>query len=454
MTPSLSLAGYRVGFVVLGCRTNQYEGDALASELAERGAILVDPSSEDLDGVVLLTCTVTAVADRKVRQELRRLRRRHPRAILVAAGCWAQEADPREARRLGADHLVGNRLKAAIPDLLSRLRAGEEVPFLNRRDVGVCEDWDDLRLSRTCRHTRAFVKVQDGCSHGCRYCIVPRVRGRSVSRPPEDVLEEVRGLVGSGCREVVLTGVHLGLYGRDRGTDLGELVKRLARVEGLVRLRFGSLEPFGLGESLLDVLGETEIFCPHLHLPLQSGDDGVLDRMGRGYTAAAFARLVEAARRRLGEDLHVSTDLLVGFPGEEEVPFRNTLDLVETLELGRLHVFPYSPRAGTPAAAWPRPEPVALRERVQRALGLGRTLLDRFASRFLGREVEVLVERASEGEGDGLCPAFVRVRGRMSAPAGSLGRLVPRSVRDGVLRDRSPEEGDETCPGPEEDVLP
>ena len=447
----MSLQGRSVGLVVLGCRTNQYEGDALASALADRGAVLADPASgEALDAAILVTCTVTAVADRKVRQELRRLRRRHPRALLVATGCWAQEADPEEARGLGADLLVGNRLKSLIPDLLERRLRGEPVSVVHRQDLSRCDRWDPLVLGRRTRHTRAFVKVQDGCSHRCRYCIVPTVRGRSVSRPAEEVLGEVRRLAEQGCREVVLTGVHLGLYGRDRDTDLGDLVAALARVEGLKRLRFGSLEPFGLEETLLDRLADTGIFCPHLHLPLQSGDDGVLDRMGRGATAGDFAGLVEAARRRWGEDLHVSTDLLVGFPGEDEGAFRNTLTLVEDLGLGRLHVFPFSPRKGTPAASWPRPPAGEVRERTRRALDLGRILLDRFAARFLGRPVEVLVERCREGKAEGLTPSFVRALGRGIGPEGDLGVWVPRGLREGTLLE-DPEDQDASFP---DDVLP
>jgi len=437
MTSSLSLAGYRVGFVVLGCRTNQYEGDALASELAERGAILVDPSSEDLDGVVLLTCTVTAVADRKVRQELRRLRRRHPRAILVAAGCWAQEADPREARRLGADHLVGNRLKAAIPDLLSRLRAGEEVPFLNRRDVGACEDWDDLRLSRTCRHTRAFVKVQDGCDHFCSYCIIPYVRGRSVSRPTDDVLDEIRSIVAAGCREVVLSGIHLGDYRPEKGGTLAALVARVAGVPGVERIRFGSLEPFSVDGTLLRVLSETPAFCRHLHLPLQSGDDGILARMRRGHTAGDFIDLVARIRRSLGEDVHISTDVLVGFPGETPEAFENTLRVLERAGIGRTHAFPFSPRKGTPAASYPDRVPdEILSERVRRVRDASDARLAAYGRRFAGGTVRILVERSSDTSVEGLIPEYLRVEATGSAEQGTIANVLVAEAQGELLKGR------------------
>ena len=437
MTSSLSLAGYRVGFVVLGCRTNQYEGDALASELAERGAILVDPSSEDLDGVVLLTCTVTAVADRKVRQELRRLRRRHPRAILVAAGCWAQEADPREARRLGADHLVGNRLKAAIPDLLSRLRAGEEVPFLNRRDVGSCEDWDDLRLSRTCRHTRAFVKVQDGCDHFCSYCIIPYVRGRSVSRPTDDVLDEIRSIVAAGCREVVLSGIHLGDYRPENGESLAALVARVAETPGVGRIRFGSLEPFSVDGTLLRVLSETPAFCRHLHLPLQSGDDGILARMRRGHTAGDFIDLVARIRRSLGEDVHISTDVLVGFPGETPEAFENTLRVLERAGIGRTHAFPFSPRKGTPAASYPDRVPdEILSERVRRVRDASDARLAAYGRRFAGGTVRILVERSSDTGVEGLIPEYLRVEATGSAEQGTIANVLVAEAQGELLKGR------------------
>ena len=438
-----ALEGRTIRLEVLGCRTNQYEGDALAFALSEAGARVVD--APPYDAVVLVSCTITAVADRKGRALLRRFRRECPGAVVVLCGCQAQAMPLEEARSLGVDVLVGNRRKALLPELLARrlaspARAGEMETC--RGDVRQAP-WDPLEMGRPVLHTRAFLKIQDGCDHGCAYCIVPSVRGGPVSRPPDEVLAEVRRIVASGCVEVVLTGVHMGLYGRGVPYSLGELVRRLGKMEGLRRIRFGSLEPFALSVELLEELRSVRTFCPHLHIPLQSGDDEVLRRMRRGYSASRFARQVDALRRTFGDDVHVSTDLLVGFPGENEEAFRRTLALVTQLQLGRLHVFPYSPRPGTAAAAWPdRPSREEARERCREGEALGKALLSRYAARFVGREVEVLVEEGKNGTFQGLSPHFLRVRYEGVDGAEKPGTLVTVKIRSedrGVLRggDRS-----------------
>ena len=431
---SVPLEGRTVRMEVLGCRTNQYEGDALAFALTEAGARLVDAPPYDV--ALLVSCTVTAVADRKGRALVRRFRRECPDAVVALCGCQAQVMAEGEARGLGVDLLVGNRRKARLPELLARRLAqgkGGGGVELCRGD-GESDPWDPLELGRPMRHTRAFLKVQDGCDHGCAYCIVPSVRGRPLSRPPEEVWAEARRVVASGCAEVVITGVHLGLYGRDGACSLGELVRRLGEIEGLRRIRFGSLEPFALSEGLLEELRGVAAFCPHLHIPLQSGDDGVLRRMRRGYTASDFARQVEALRRAFGDEVHVSTDLLVGFPGETEEAFRRTLDLVTQLGLGRLHVFPYSPRPGTAAALWTdRPSREEARRRCREADALGKELLGRYAARFVGQEVDLLVEEGSEEAVQGLSPHFLRVRGEGPGDPGSLMTVRVRGEDRGVL---------------------
>ncbi len=435
-----ALEGRAIRLEVLGCRTNQYEGDALAFALLEAGARLVE--GPPYDAAVLVSCTVTAVADRKGRSLVRRFRRECPGAVVALCGCQAQAMPEEEARALGVDLLVGNRRKALLPELLARrLARGERggVMELCRGDVRQ-DPWDPLEMGRPVLHTRAFLKIQDGCDHGCAYCIVPSVRGRPVSRSPEDVVEEARRIVASGCVEVVLTGVHMGLYGRGEAFSLGDLVRRLGVIPELRRIRFGSLEPFALSDELLEALRSVPAFCPHLHLPLQSGDDGVLRRMRRGYTASNFARRVDALRRCFGEDVHVSTDLLVGFPGEDEGAFRRTLELVTRLELGRLHVFPYSPRPGTAAAAWnDRPSREEARARCREAEALGKNLLGRYAARFVGRDVEVLVEEGGSGAFHGLSPNFLRVWGeRAAATPGTLTTVRISEEDQGVLRGERP----------------
>ncbi|MDR1730485.1 MAG: MiaB/RimO family radical SAM methylthiotransferase [Synergistaceae bacterium] len=386
------LLGLGVWVYVLGCRSNLYEGEALAGELERRGAVIFD-KPEGCRAAVIVSCAVTATADKKCRQAVRRARRTvGEEGVVAVCGCWAQGISLNEARDLGIDILVGNRLKNALPDSLEEsMSRRPAVPVDMRLDLRTDRVWDSLSLDHPVLRSRAFLKVQEGCDRFCSYCIIPFLRGRSTSRPPEDTLNEARRVTAAGCSEIVLTGIHLGVYGRDRQTSLAELVRNLSGVPGLRRLRLGSLEPFALDEELLDALAESPVFCPHLHLPFQSGDDEILARMRRGHTADDFARLCDQARRKLGDDLHISGDALVAFPGESEKAFQATLNLMKRVNLGRVHVFPFSPRRGTAAASFPDriPSGVAA-ERVTAAMELGGDLLGRYASRFVGKTVSVL----------------------------------------------------------------
>lgn len=415
------LAGKRIWVCTLGCRSNQYEGEALANAFAEAQAILSD--TPDCDAAVLVSCTVTSVADKKCRQMIGRVRRTSPDAVIVACGCWAQNLPEEEAKSLGIHLLVGNRKKKHVTLLLSKLFGDASRRFsVCREDVLRSTEWDSLFLAKPLLHTRAFVKVQDGCNRFCAYCAVPYARGFPVSRSPSDVLEEIRSIVSSGCREVVLTGVHLGLYGEYGEISLAELVKRTAAVEGLRRLRFGSIEPLGIDDDLLETLAGTPSFQPHLHIPLQSGSDRVLSLMNRGYSTAEYRDILRRVRTSLGEDVHISTDLLVGFPGEDERSFEETLVFLEECRFGKVHVFPFSPRKGT--KAFSLPERVPSREissRSKRALEVGERLLAGYSAHWIGRDVPVLVESVSSFESSvgvervfsGLSPSFLRVTGRV-----------------------------------------
>lgn len=427
---------------VLGCRTNHYEAEALCSMLERGGAIRREEPDAGTDILLLVTCSITSVADAKTRKALRRLRRAHPDAVLAACGCYAQAAETAAARELGVDILVGNRRKGEIPGLLERWnaeRAAGARPFLAaREDLSDCTAWDALDMDRPRLHTRAFLKVQDGCSRGCSYCIVPRLRGRPVSRDPDALCAEASRIAASGCREIILTGIHLGCY-RYGDVSLGALIGRISALPGIERLRLGSLEPFAVDGEVLRALAESKAFCPHLHLPLQSGDDGVLRRMRRGYDAAGFADTVRRVREALGEDIHLSTDLIVGFPGEDDAAFANSLRLLETLRFGKVHVFPFSARAGTAAAEMSaRVPPDAMRLRVGRALELSRRLLAAYAAARIGRPASVLAERVADGAVTGWTERYLAAA--CAAPdkvlPGDTVYFIPQFSRDGVLFDR------------------
>lgn len=427
---------YRV--IIQGCRTNQYEGEAIACALEKEGA---RACAEAPDIIVVVSCTITSAADGKCRKIIRRAKRENAGSALVLCGCYAQRLSEAERRELGVDIAVGNRLKYKIPLLLENWFEGKERSQLFAPDGDILSghSWDKLLLDRPRLHTRAFLKIQDGCDHYCSYCIVPYVRGRPVFRDMDEVMDEAGRVAASGCQEIILTGIHLGLY---RG--LGRLVRLIDGVPGIKRIRFGSLEPFAVDEELLDALASSRKFCPHLHLPLQSGDDGVLEKMRRGYTTAEFAGIVALAREKLGGGVHLSTDLMTGFPGEDERAFENSLRFVREMGFGKIHVFPYSPRQGTAAAELRRPAQREVRERTARALALAAELHEKYASAWIGTEVQILAEESEGGVVRGLTPHFVRVLAAGTARRGSEFSVTPEeyvkeTLTAGILGKNRPE---------------
>jgi threonylcarbamoyladenosine tRNA methylthiotransferase MtaB len=432
--------------VTQGCRVNQEEAECLRSQLLARGFREV-PVGEPADLTVLNTCTVTAAGDSDARQMLRRLRRISPRGRIVATGCYAQRA-PEEVAQIGAaDLLVGNRRKADLDLYLSLLEEGSSA---GEPRVVVDSDPTPVRWLRHARgwapaRTRAVLKIQDGCSEHCTYCIIPSVRGPSVSRPAREVLEEARTLVAAGSREIVLTGVHTGSYRSPEGWDLARLIAALEPLEGLRRIRLASLEPGTISERLLEVLARSRKLCPHLHVPLQSGDDAILRRMGRSYGTAAFRELL-ARVRRARPGVAIGTDVMVGFPGETEEAFQRTLAFVREMDFAYLHVFSFSPRPGAPATRLGPPvakEEASRRSRTLRALD--RELRRRHMARRRGQEDWVLVETTRRGRSGGLTGDYLRVilrgpvrdpgswvRVRIEEPADDLrvwGRPVTREGR-------------------------
>ena len=429
----LSLAGCRVLIQALGCRTNLAEAEALSCEFERSGASVVDEAP--FDAAIVVTCSVTAIADRKSRQLLHRFRRECPDACLVACGCWAQGAAEKNAAKIGVNLLIGNRYKSEIPGLVALwLSSRPEGIATMRGRMG--RHWDELRLEQSPYYGRAFIKVQDGCDHNCSYCVVPARRGPSVSRPVADILAEARRCAEKGQYELILTGVHRGLFGRDSGESFADLIRALGQVEGVSRLRFGSLEPFCIGDDLLEALAESKIFCRHLHLPVQSGDDGVLARMRRGHTAADYLDLVARLRKALGEDLHISTDVMCAFPQESEAAFGNTLSLLEKARIGRVHAFRYSPRPGTPAAVMSGQidRDTAL-DRMARLKAAASASLQREAERWGGREVEVLFEGEKRGRSQGYTREYLEFRPGAGTFYNELRRITVKSIKNGILTD-------------------
>lgn len=411
------LEGKKFTIHVQGCRTNQYEGEAIAAALEALGAI---HSGESPDIVVIVTCTITAVADRKCRKLIRRARRENPRAVIAACGCYAQKMTEAERKALDVDIVLGSRLKYKLPALVAARLGGMSPVVMINSEIEMDARWDSLTLDRPRLHTRAFLKVQDGCNHYCSYCIVPSVRGKPVSRPLDEAVEEARRITESGCPEIVLTGVHLGLY-----ENLPLLVSRIGALPHIKRLRFGSIEPFAVNEELLAALADCPAFCEHLHMPLQSGDDGVLAAMRRGYKASDFAHIVQRARDVLGDNLHISTDLMVGFPTEDDAAFRRSLDFVREMAFGKVHVFPYSPREGTLAAAMKRVDTWEVHRRDAEAVALAAELHEKFSSAWIGKECLVLAEECENGTANGLTRNYIRITAKTDARVNEEFTAIP-----------------------------
>jgi threonylcarbamoyladenosine tRNA methylthiotransferase MtaB len=395
----------KVAMITLGCKTNQSDAASLAAELAARGHRVV-PSSQDADATIIHTCTVTQKTDYQLRQVIRRAAARNPQGRIIVTGCYAQ-VSPESLRGIaGVNCVVGVAERIRIPELLSSREAPQAAqvfssPVEERRPF---EEW---RLPRNADRTRAFLKVQDGCNSFCSYCIVPFARGRNRSLPLERVLVQARELSAQGCQEAVLTGIHLGTYGEDL-LPSGSLLDLLRALEGErlgFRLRLSSIEPGEFTPSLVDYLSNSPSVCPHLHIPLQSGDDGVLRRMNRNYSASFFADLVRGLARSIS-GVAIGADVIGGFPGEDETSFQNTLSLIEQLPIAYLHVFPFSRRKGTPAAAFPAqvPPPV-IRARCQALRELGEKKRENFYRSFVGRRVKVLAESKRDRE-SGLLKGF------------------------------------------------
>jgi threonylcarbamoyladenosine tRNA methylthiotransferase MtaB len=404
----------RVYLERVGCKLNQSEIEALGRGFVQVGHQWVQ-ACEEADLCVVNTCTVTQAADSKSRKLIRQLRRANPTARLVVTGCYA-EMCPQEIEAIGGvDLIVGNEDKERLVEIAGKLvnwetgKSGTWSPIYRFTDLPIYQS-TDLPVYRL-GHTRAFVKIHDGCNNRCTYCIISLARGRERSRSPQEILAEIEALVAAGCKEVVLTGVHVGGYGRDLGTGLGQLVEDILSETTVPRLRLSSIEPWDLEPSLLR-LWENPRLCCHLHLPLQSGCDATLQRMKRRYTTSQYVDLVATARRFI-PDLAVTTDVIVGFPGETAEEFAVSLRFVEEMQFARAHVFKYSARPGTAAAEMPHQVLYAeKKKRSEAMLELARESSQRFHRKFLGREMEVLWESQCKHDRQawsGLTDNYIRV---------------------------------------------
>jgi len=383
----------RFTITTLGCKVNQYESDAIAQQLKETGGISSN-TENPADLCIINTCTVTQKASMQSRQAVRQAIRSNPGARIVVTGCYAQ-TEPDELKKIdGVHRIIGHGDKHNIPDMVLSEEKGIPFPTLIRPNIRSEYHFKHIPVTVFGNRTRPFLKIQDGCNTFCTYCIVPYARGRSRSMPLESVLNNIHCLKQAGFHEVVLTGVHLGTYGLDLSppTSLFVLLNRIAESNPIDRLRLSSIEPNELTHDIIKLVAKTDIFCDHFHIPLQSGDDRILKRMHRPYTHSLFKNLIIKIKERL-PDAAIGVDTLIGFPGETDKAFENTYSIIEKLPVSYLHVFPFSPRPGTPAAQYTPKVPIEIiKERCEKMRRLGNDKKRAFYKKFLGKTVEVLLE--------------------------------------------------------------
>lgn len=405
--------GKKAAFHNLGCKVNSYETEAMQQQLEQAGYEIV-PFAPGADVYVINTCSVTNIADRKSRQMLHKAKKMNPSAIIVAAGCYVQTAKERTGLEVEADIVLGNNKKIDLLEVLKRYEKASKIAGDQQNtqqeliDINHTKEYELLSITKTEEHTRAYIKVQDGCNQFCSYCIIPYARGRARSREPKEVVEELRKLSASGVKEVVLTGIHLSSYGKDLDSSLLELMESVHELEGIERIRLGSLEPGIVTEEFASRLASLSKICPHFHLSLQSGCDEVLKRMNRRYDTAEYRERCEILRSYFDMPA-LTTDVIVGFPGETDTEFLETVEFLKSIRFYETHVFKYSKRKGTRAAEMPDQIPETVKsDRSNVLIKLNRKNKKAYEEAWLGKDCEVLYEEKAVLDGQDYYVGYTR----------------------------------------------
>ena len=441
----MTLHNVKIAIHTLGCKVNIYESEAMEQLLREEGAEIV-PFSSPADVYLINTCTVTNMADRKSRQMLNRAKTLNPDALVAACGCYAEIRKGETLESSGADLVIGNAEKSRVAEILAealRKKREEETPDYREDDpvpdISAVKEFDSMYLREVRSHTRADVKVQDGCNQFCSYCIIPYARGRIRSRNAEDAVREIRTLAENGVQEVVLTGIHLSSYGKDlpEGPDLIGLIEQVHDIPGIKRIRLGSLEPRIITEETAERLSGLPKLCPHFHLSLQSGSRTVLRRMNRHYTPEEYLAACEILRKYFDRPA-LTTDVIVGFPGETEEEFRESLAFVREAGFYELHVFMYSRRKGTVADRMDGQIPESVKKaRSAEMIALGKELSPRFRESLIGKEVSVLTEQQAVIGGKTYLTGYTKEYVKAALPADCEENTVYTGTVSGMLGDEA-----------------
>ena len=427
----------KVYFLTLGCRVNQYETDAARRLFLDNGHENAD-TPEEADVCIVNTCSVTGEADRKSSQMLRRMAKNNPKAVIVAMGCSTEL----KTGDVPADIVIGTREKNTVVSKVEEFianRSGSELEHKTghvRPEVSKSDVYHDFGTVLSPEGTRAFIKVEDGCNNFCTYCIIPFARGRVVSREESACVKEAEFLVENGFKEIIVSGIHLCSYGKDQGKDISallELLKKIDSIEGLERLRLGSLEPKSMTPEFIAGLKELKHLCPHFHLSLQSGSDTVLKRMNRKYSTEEYEDRVKALRAEF-PDMSLTTDIITGFPEETEEEFEQTIKYAKKLKFAKIHVFPYSEREGTRAADMPQIDMSIRKARAKRLIEVSSGLEAEFAKSMTGKEAEILIEKIGEKDGktvaEGYTANYIRTYGELKGQDITKGSIVKGVITD------------------------
>ncbi|MCT4605284.1 MAG: tRNA (N(6)-L-threonylcarbamoyladenosine(37)-C(2))-methylthiotransferase MtaB [Marinisporobacter sp.] len=401
----------KVAFYTLGCKVNQYETEAMGEMFEKKGYEIVD-STELADVYVINTCTVTNLGDRKSRQFIRRAKRKNPKAVIAVVGCYSQTSPEEVSSIEGVNIVLGTNDRKKIVEYVEGIQ--EEDEKINAvGNIMEIEEFEEMTIGEIKGKTRAYLKIQEGCNQYCTYCIIPYARGPIRSRREEDIVKEVQRLAKNGFKEIVLTGIHVASYGKDlENTSLLDVILKVHQVNGIERIRLSSIEPTIMTEDFVRTLAGLKKVCSHFHLSLQSGCDETLNRMNRKYTTREYKLIVERIRKYI-PDVSITTDIMVGFPGETEEEFEKTMKFVEEIGFGQVHVFKYSKRKGTPAAKFENQvSPQVKNMRSERLINLTKESLIEYHKKFLDTQRTVLFEKESnemEGHYEGLTDNYIRV---------------------------------------------
>ncbi|WP_353096086.1 tRNA (N(6)-L-threonylcarbamoyladenosine(37)-C(2))-methylthiotransferase MtaB [Tissierella praeacuta] len=427
----------KVAFYTLGCKVNQYETEAM-EEIFEKNNYTIVNSDEVADIYVINTCTVTNLSDRKSRQIISRAKKMNKDAIIAVVGCYSQVSPYEVSEIEGVDVVIGTTDRNRILELCER--AKEENEKINIvRNIKTQKEFETINIDDIKSKTRAYIKIQDGCNQFCSYCIIPYARGPIRSRKLDDIVKETQKLADAGFKEVVLTGIHVASYGKDiiDKTPLINVLEEVGKIEGIERIRLSSLEPTLVDENFMESILKIGKVCDHFHLSLQSGSDTVLNRMNRKYTTAEYKNIVNIIRKYM-PNAGITTDIIVGFPGETEDEFKETLDFVKEVGFSRIHVFKYSPRKGTPAAKYENQVDGNIKhQRSETLIALGKDLMLKFNLRFINSTLSVLFEEECKKEKDnieGYTTNYIRVKSKKNINMiGQIGDVKIKDIEDDFL---------------------